>query len=105
MLHFAARGERRASAAAAPQRAGRMARRARRACLAAALLLVACAWRPCLAAETETVKGLAAAEEAQAKGVAPGAPVISDVIEQAGPAVLARCALARMLVRACSRLL
>jgi hypothetical protein len=64
--------------------------RARRACLAAVALLCLAAWRPCLA--EETVKGLEAAEEAQASGKEPAAPVISDVIVQAGPAELARCA-------------
>jgi hypothetical protein len=64
--------------------------RARRACLAAVALLCLAAWRPVLAAET--VAGLAAAEAAQASGKEPAAPVISDVIVQAGPAELARCA-------------
>ena len=67
-----------------------MALRARRAGFAAALLCLAALLPGCQCAEV--VPGLAAAEAAQAKGQEPSEPVISQVIPQAGPAQLARCA-------------
>jgi hypothetical protein len=74
-----------------------MARRARRACL----VLLLCAAALPLRQAAELVEGLAEAEAAQTKGLEPAAPVISDVIAQAGAAVLARCVGLRF--RSCTR--